>query len=199
VADEEYGDAILSKYPLKVVKADALPEPQWKWVDEPRGALWVSLRVDGHEVQVINTHFGLGRIERRMQARELLSENWVGSAGEQGKPVIVCGDFNSPSSGMVHRLFRSRLRDCQLEAPGWQARRTFPTRFPVLCLDYIFVSEKIGVVRVDVPRTPLTRVASDHLPIIAELDLSLCKATLEGAAPELTSQRLLEQGESRVD
>ncbi|RYD65873.1 MAG: hypothetical protein EOP84_31580, partial [Verrucomicrobiaceae bacterium] len=111
IVDEEYGDAILSKYPMKVLRAGALPSPPRKFIDETRGALWVSLLVGGQEVQVINTHFGLGRNERRLQAEALLGDEWLGAARARGTPVILCGDFNSPNGGVVHRMFTSQLRD----------------------------------------------------------------------------------------
>ena len=44
---------------------------------------------------MINTHFGLGRTERRMQATALLGEEWLGAALARSTPVILCGDFNS--------------------------------------------------------------------------------------------------------
>jgi endonuclease/exonuclease/phosphatase family metal-dependent hydrolase len=191
VAEEEYGDAILSKFPLTILKAGGLPEPARKWVDEPRGALWVALNIRGQEVQVINTHLGLGRMERRMQARALLGEEWLGAASQRGTPVVICGDFNSPSGGMVHRLFQTRLRDAQLAVPGGQVRRTFPTRFPVLCLDYVFVSEGLRVLRAEVPRTPLTRVASDHLPVIVDLEFAAAAEKSETAGKALQGERFV--------
>ena len=172
VADELYGDAILSKHPLKLVQAGELPNPTRKWVDETRGALWVSVSVGGVEWQVINTHFGLGRGERRLQAEALLGSDWLGAATGVGGPVCLCGDLNSPSGGTVHRMFRAKLRDVQLTSPTRTIRRTFSTSLPVLCLDYIFVNQRVGVLSTEVPRTPLTKVASDHFPLIANLEVA---------------------------
>ena len=50
--------------------------------------------------------------------------------------------------------------------------RTFPTRFPVLGVDHIFVNAALRPVSVAVHRTALARIASDHFPLIAELSLS---------------------------
>jgi endonuclease/exonuclease/phosphatase family metal-dependent hydrolase len=174
VADEEYGDAILSRHPLEMMHAAELPGVAPRWCREARGALWVSVRADGVAWQVINTHFGLGRAERFDQARALLGEDWIGAATTHG-PVIVCGDFNSQAGGRVQNLLASKLKDAQ----GRRHRSTFPSRFPLLCLDYIFVGSGIRVTSVEVLRNSLTRVASDHLPLMAELELE----TVTAAAP----------------
>lgn len=190
VEDEEYGDAIMSKYPLRLVKGGALPSPPRKFIDETRGALWVTVSLPGFELQVVNTHFGLGRGERRMQATALLGDEWIGAAQKLG-PVVVCGDFNSPPGGVVHRMFTSRLRDSQLAAPAGRNRRTFATTFPFICLDYVFVSEGIAVLGADVPRTPLTRAASDHFPLIVDLDVAVRRKDGETTAHALAGERVM--------
>ena len=170
IAEEEYGDAILSKHPMRLVRAGALPGVERQIIDETRGALWVEIRVGDVPVQVLNTHFGLGRAERRVQAMALLGPEWIGAAMAAG-PTIVCGDLNSPSGRVVHSLFTARLRDAQLASPAGRSRKTFATALPFLCLDYVFVSPGIEVLHTEVPRTKLTRVASDHFPLVADLEL----------------------------
>jgi endonuclease/exonuclease/phosphatase family metal-dependent hydrolase len=178
VADEEYGEAILSRYPLRVVLAEELPGTPPDWCRETRGALWVELDVAGEAWQVINTHFGLGRAERLEQAQALLGGKWVGAAMLQ-PPLVLCGDFNSQAGGRVQRLLAAHLADVQAK----RHRPTFPSRFPLLCLDYIFVGEHVAVDLVDVPRNALTRTASDHLPLIADLRFVPKAAVLADAAP----------------
>jgi endonuclease/exonuclease/phosphatase family metal-dependent hydrolase len=168
-ADEEYGDAILSRHPLRLVQAQALPTPPSLFLKEQRGAIWVSVSIEGCELQVINSHFGLARGERRQQARALLGEGWLGAARAAG-PVVVCGDFNSPAGGGVHGMFREALADAQLAVPIVGTRRTFATTFPFVCLDYVFVSPDLQVKAVEIPRTPLTRAASEHFPLIVDLE-----------------------------
>lgn len=191
IAEEEYGDAILSKHPLKLVRAGDLPSPPRKFLDETRGALWVSISINGREVQVINTHFGLGRTERRMQAEALLGDEWLGAALARSGPVILCGDFNSPTGGVVHRMFTSRLRDAQLSAPAGRMRRTFATTFPFICLDYIFLTDGLEVLAADVPRTPLTRAASDHFPLVVDLAFVDAATGNEAAAQGTVGERVM--------
>jgi endonuclease/exonuclease/phosphatase family metal-dependent hydrolase len=166
IADEEYGDAILSRYPIEMVHAGELPGVAPRWCREARGALWVNALAEGAAWQVINTHFGLGRAERFDQARELLGDEWIRAAALRG-PVILCGDFNSQAGGRVQRLLASHLQDAQ----GTRHRSTYPSRFPLLCLDYIFVGKGVRVHSIEVVRNSLTRVASDHLPVVAEVEL----------------------------
>ncbi|NIQ00826.1 MAG: oxidoreductase, partial [Nitrospinaceae bacterium] len=85
--------------------------------------------------------------------------------------IIVCGDLNVLPRSKVYRKLRRRLKDTQLELPGHRPKRTFFGRYPVSRIDYIFVSPEITVHSVEVPRSALTRVASDHLPIVAELSI----------------------------
>lgn len=59
VEEEQYGDAILTLLPERLVKAGPLPGLDPRVPLEPRGALWVEVTVDGRPLQVINTHLGL--------------------------------------------------------------------------------------------------------------------------------------------
>jgi endonuclease/exonuclease/phosphatase family metal-dependent hydrolase len=107
--------------------------------------------------RVIVTHFGLRAKERRLQARKLLRLASQPSPG----PLVVLGDFNewSPWSRPL-RWLRS-----QLEAKP--APRTYPTRFPLLALDRIWVRPAECLLELSAHDTPLARRASDHLPLKA--------------------------------
>lgn len=169
VKDEMYGDAILSKLPLQLRHAGELPTVKARLAFEPRGALWVTAKCGDQEVQIINTHLGLSSRERAVQMEALLGHDWLGHP-KCRTPVIFCGDLNTPSWSSVHRRCSAVLRDAALHFKT-KRRATFPSRFPFLRLDYLFVSADIRVLGVRVPRTPLTRLASDHLPVIADLEL----------------------------
>ncbi len=160
---EEYGDAILSRYPVKVVRMGLLPRPSLSL--EPRGAIWVEIDAGGVRWQVINTHLGLGRRERRDQARELAG--WIASALDH-PPVVFCGDLNSRPRSRVHALLGAGLREAQISVRGVQ-QRTFATWFPWICLDYIYASTGVTVESAGVCITPLAMVASDHFPLAARL------------------------------
>lgn len=169
VKEEMYGDAILSKWPLQLRHAGELPTVKARLAFEPRGALWVTATCANHEVQVLNTHLGLSRRERAAQMQALLGPGWLAHPGCH-HPVVLCGDFNALPRSPVHRAFRKILRDAALHVKA-SRRATFPSRFPFLRLDYLFVSPSLPILSVNTPSTPLTRLASDHLPVIADLEL----------------------------
>jgi endonuclease/exonuclease/phosphatase family metal-dependent hydrolase len=82
------------------------------------------------------------------------------------------GDFNTPPRSRAYRHIAETMQDAQ-RAPGIRRReRTFPTRFPTLRLDHVFVRGPIEVLSATTVRTPLARLASDHLPLITELCIS---------------------------
>jgi endonuclease/exonuclease/phosphatase family metal-dependent hydrolase len=172
IEEERFGDAILSRYHMHLRHAAGLPRHQYRSKRTHRGALWVSMEVDGRTVQIINTHLGLGRVERRSQTERLLSDEWLGHK-DCTSPLIFCGDLNSLPRSFVHRQYKSILHDTQPFLHGSRARskNTYPSPYPMWRIDYIFVSPDIRVTNVIVPRTRLTRLASDHLPVIADLEI----------------------------
>lgn len=166
-ATGRYGDATLSKTPFALVRAGSFPEVPRPFPRESRGAIWIETTLDGRLWQIINTHLGLGHSERRLQARRLISE-WIVPALAR-TPVVVCGDFNSRPASMVHKLLGEPLRDV-FALSRRPHPRTFPTRWPIVCLDYILVSPDLRVQLAECPKTPLAALASDHFPIVAEID-----------------------------
>ncbi|MFN2308882.1 MAG: endonuclease/exonuclease/phosphatase family protein [Gammaproteobacteria bacterium] len=168
--EERYGDAILTHLPLRLVRAGVLPGLADKPKLEPRGALWVAVEVDGREVQIINTHLGLYSRERLAQIDALLGCDWLEHEQCRG-PVIVCGDFNARPSSPVCRRLGARLRDVQTTARQHRPRGTFSSRFPGVRIDHIFISPGLEVQCIEVPDSELARVASDHLPLVAEIRL----------------------------
>jgi len=164
VMEEKYGDAILTVRPSALVKAEALPGQLHGRFREPRGALWASVQIGGHQVQVINTHLGLRGPERLLQIDALLGPGWLGHPACR-EPVILLGDFNAPPRSRAYRRIAQRLRDAQTLGDLHRPRPTFPARLPMLRLDHVFVGHMVDVTRAEVLRTPLARVASDHLPL----------------------------------
>jgi len=164
---ERYGDAILSRYPLELMHAAALPGPPRC---ERRGALWVRLACRGRTVHVLNTHLGLARGERLAQAAALTGARWLGHHA-CAAPRLFCGDFNAWPGTRAYQRLRRVLHDAQERRRLAWRRNTFPARCPVVCIDHVFHSPDLIVRSVAVPRTPLTRIASDHLPIVVDFDL----------------------------
>jgi endonuclease/exonuclease/phosphatase family metal-dependent hydrolase len=164
---EQYGHALLSHWPMQIVRVANFDHSARRPHVEPRGALWVRMEMDDVPVNLMNTHFGLGRGERYLQAKELLNSQWMGKIAP-GEPLILCGDFNMIPGSRPYRALAEKLRDAQA-TNGFRPRNTYSTFHPFTRIDHIFVSPHFGVEKVLVPRSDLTRVASDHLPVIVDL------------------------------
>ncbi|HMP61945.1 MAG TPA: EEP domain-containing protein [Phenylobacterium sp.] len=163
VEDELYGDAILTRHPERKVRSAALPGHERVAALEPRGALWVSIEIEGQALQVFNTHLGLVPREQQNQAAAL--------AG----PLGLCVGVPDGARGeAAPRPVQRRIDPVALEqnARRLAERRspssTFPSVMPVLRIDHIFVSDEIKVEDVFAPYDALTRVASDHLPLVMD-------------------------------
>ncbi len=170
VEEEQYGDAILTSYPERLVKAGALPGLVPTLGLEPRGALWIALDIGGVEVQVINTHLGLAPNEQQNQATALAGPEWLGRPDRTG-PTILLGDFNATRTSVVYRTLTAGLLDARRLALMRRASSTFPSRLPFLRIDHLFVSDEVVVLDVDAPYTPATRAASDHLPLVMDFEV----------------------------
>ncbi len=171
VEEERYGDAILTVYPERLVKAAPLPGYDRVRGLEPRGALWIEVEIAGRPVQILNTHLGLVPREQQIQAACLAGPAWLEHA-DCAIPTILLGDFNATASSIVYRTLTQRLKPARSLARRKNPSSTFPSPLPVLRIDHLFVSPGIEVQDVFAPFDPLTRVASDHLPLVMDFELS---------------------------
>jgi endonuclease/exonuclease/phosphatase family metal-dependent hydrolase len=167
VEAELYGDAILTGLPVRLVKSGPLPGLPGLRGLEPRGALWVAVTVGGAQVQIINTHLGLVPREQRAQAEALVGPGWLGSA-PPGEPLALVGDFNATRLSRAYQILASALRDARRAAPFARAGPTFPSGMPILAIDHVFVGAGLDIMAVRTPLDPLSRRASDHLPLAVD-------------------------------
>jgi endonuclease/exonuclease/phosphatase family metal-dependent hydrolase len=158
----QFGNVILSRYPIR---EHAQYDLSWKTC-EPRCSQRVAIDLAGlGTLQIFNVHLGTALLERRYQARRLAA--WVHDRRVPG-PKIVLGDFNEWSRGIAEDILAERLNSVDLY-PHLKRRRTYPGFFPVLHLDHIYFEGNIEVRRIELPRTRLAMVASDHLPLVADI------------------------------
>ncbi|MFC4173930.1 endonuclease/exonuclease/phosphatase family protein [Microvirga sp. GCM10011540] len=167
VMDEEYGNAILTHRPSYLVRAGRLPGLAGRPAIEPRGALWASVNIGGADLQIVNTHLGLRRAERLAQVDALLGPQWLGHPACR-EPVILAGDLNAIPRSRAYQRLAGHLSDAQAAPHVRRPQPTFPGRMPMLRIDHVFVSRAIEVLRAEAVRSPLARVASDHLPLLIE-------------------------------
>ncbi len=130
---------------------------------EPRAALDVDFESSGYRMQLVATHLGLCPAERRAQVRRLIPLFHV-----EGRHLVVAGDLNewflwSRPLRLLHRIF-----------PDTPYRRTWPAWAPLLSLDRIWVHPRQALGRLTVHHSKLTRIASDHLPVVAGISVAKC-------------------------
>lgn len=122
---------------------------------EPRGAL--AMRLPG--LTLIGVHLGLMRSSRRAQLARIISQ-----AGRIGQAeLVLTGDFNEWRD--KHGL--EALEPMKVIAPG----PSWPAPFPRLRYDRIAISPGIAIEGKGVLNSPMARIASDHLPVWADLQL----------------------------
>jgi endonuclease/exonuclease/phosphatase family metal-dependent hydrolase len=159
-----FGNAVFTRHTMKEVRTAELPTIRFL---QKRGAVWMSVELDGHSVQIINTHFGLLRRERMMQARALCGDGWLDHPECRDNPRIVCGDFNATPRSRVYKMLDTHLSDA-MKLAGDSRVRTWPSVLPLVRYDHVFVCDGIQAGQVQVPRTFRTRLASDHLPVLMD-------------------------------
>jgi endonuclease/exonuclease/phosphatase family metal-dependent hydrolase len=152
-----YGNVVLSR--LSVVKVREMDLTFQR--REPRGALDVELSCQGVPLRLLATHLGLMPGERRHQVQLLLSVLTKNNA----ERIVLMGDINE------WFMWGRPLRWMHAFFGGTPARRTFPARWPVLALDRIWAHPWQMLGKVSAIRSPIARVASDHLPLLAEIEL----------------------------
>lgn len=161
-----YGNAILSRYPLHD-PADLDLTVRYK---KRRRALIASCIVRESRqrtVHLINCHLGLAGFERVVQLKRILGGDALRNL-HSDTPVIIGGDFNDVWGTLGKRL----LEPAGFEAAN-KAALTFPAIMPIRSLDKIFYR---GALRFDhcfPGRSNVAREASDHLPVVADFNLSV--------------------------
>lgn len=160
-----YGNAILSRWPLSNVHHVDLTIGTRK----KRGALKARSRVrfgnHSRTVVVVNLHLGLAGSERALQLDRFLSCHPFERL-HQRTPIVLGGDLNDLWGSLGPRI----LAPAGFSRAG-ELVSTFPAALPFRPLDAIFVRGDLKSRSCHPPLNGLTRQASDHLPLVAELDL----------------------------
>ena len=158
-----YGNALLSRFPIRVSRNYDLSVHG----REARGCLRADIEWKGSSVlHVFNVHLGTSFLERRQQARRLVTAELLNDLTIES-PRIVLGDFNEWSRGLTTRLLRSHLQSADIRK-HLNRSRTYPGLLPMLHLDHIYYDQDLKLQRLSLFRTRKTLVASDHLPLAAE-------------------------------
>ena len=149
----DYGNAILSRYPVaRSASLDLTVGHR-----EPRNAIDARLSCGLGDLRILATHLGLRPAERRMQVQRLLAA--LGHAPREA--CVVMGDLNE------WYLWGRPLRWLHAKFGAPSSPATFPARRPVLKLDRIWAHPPGALRGLRAHVSALSRVASDHLPLVA--------------------------------
>jgi endonuclease/exonuclease/phosphatase family metal-dependent hydrolase len=168
-----YGNATLSRFPIERERNIDLTVG-WR---KRRGCQHTTIRLPeeegSQEIEVFNLHLGLSARERRQQVG-LLASSPEFSRLDHRSCCIVGGDFNDWRS--LLRPFFTELLDFRcatdrLTRGGPRSMRTYPSVTPRGGLDKVYYRGGILLRNIYPCRHQAARVASDHLPVIAEFDL----------------------------
>jgi len=152
----ELGNAILSRWAMAGVSVLDLSFSRM----ERRLAVAAQFPFEsGGVLDVVATHLALGDRTRHRQVRQLLDHPRL-----QGGPTLLLGDMNAWRQCKATRALDDELHN-NLEWPA-----SFPAARPVLALDRIY-SRGVKVLEVGAHRSNAARSASDHLPILARIEL----------------------------
>ncbi len=163
-----FGNVVMSRYPIL---HQAQYDLSWRTC-EPRGCQRADLDLgDGRVLHMFNVHLGTAVLERRYQAPRLAA--FVHDHRVSG-PKIILGDFNEWMRGLATHTLNSLFKSVDIKA-HLRRRRTYPGFFPVLHLDHIYYEGQVDVRNVELPRTRRALMASDHLPLVANLRITFDK------------------------
>ncbi len=171
-----YGNATLTNLPIVEQRNIDLTVGRKK----KRGCLYTVLELDGgaeetRRLTVFNLHLGLSSRERRQQLGLLVSSpEFSALDGEQ--PCVLAGDFNDWRSRLYHPLVRALRFDCATGSNGSDGSpavlKTYPAFSPQGPLDQVYYRGGLELVNAYSCRHQLSKLASDHLPVITDFALS---------------------------
>ena len=162
-----YGNATLSRFPIVRERNIDLSIRTRK----RRGCQHTRIELGGGlgALDAFNLHLGLSAQERRRQLGVLLRSKEMRRVGER-TPCLIGGDFNDWRS-LLRRVMIGAGFDSATERRPGTALRTYPSFSPQGGLDRIYYRGGLELVTARCCRLNLSRVASDHLPILADFVL----------------------------
>ncbi|HLR37624.1 MAG TPA: endonuclease/exonuclease/phosphatase family protein [Chitinophagaceae bacterium] len=162
----EYGDAVLSKFPIIDSTRYALPPNNVNGI-EPRDIAMITVKVGDQKILFASTHLDHTGDEqyRILQANAIVND----ILPNLKYPLIMAGDWNAtPKSEPISILTETLTPGCY----GDGCPLTFPYDFPSRTLDYVMYMPKHKFVFLDY-QSVSGITASDHLPVVAKIRLNL--------------------------
>ena len=161
-----YGNVTLSRWDFQLVRQTDLSVTG----REQRGALRTDISVGPNLLHVFNVHLGTAIWERRLQAPRLVDPNLLKAVDLSG-PRVILGDFNEWTRGLVTQTLRTEFHRTDLHEHVTRTQ-SYPAVLPLLRLDHIYFDHHLQVERARFHRSRLSLIASDHLPLVADLAIT---------------------------
>lgn len=157
----EYGDAVLSRFPILDSKRYELPTTGSQF--EPRSMAMITVEKEGKKFHFASTHLDHtgNDANRVLQANEL-----VKIIDQLSHPLILAGDWNAQPESEPIRILKQKLTPtCVNNCPY-----TFPAVKPDRTIDYIMYTpqNKFNLINLKIVNETY---ASDHLPLVADIEL----------------------------
>ena len=157
--DGEYGNAILTRHPIKEFAVTPIPLRELRPCDDPkrwreaRCVLRAVVDINGEELVVFGSHFGLSAGEQ-----EYAVEITSALLDAETKPHVFMGDLNMESSDPILAPIFARMIDTATVMKEQKLSQVSDN--PTVKIDYVFVSEGMRIHDADIPAS----LISDHRP-----------------------------------
>jgi endonuclease/exonuclease/phosphatase family metal-dependent hydrolase len=167
-----YGNATLSRFPIMRERNIDLTIGRRKRRGCQHTTLAVAAAARERRLEVFNLHLGLSAVERERQVGMLVRTRELEEL-EPHAPCLVAGDFNDWRSRLLPVFTEALDFRCAtlLKGDSSACLRTYPSFSPRGALDRIYYRGPLRLHDVRVGRLNVARVASDHLPVVAEFEL----------------------------
>ncbi len=160
-----YGNMTLSKFPIELHENLDVTLSFMK----PRGVLYTQIRLPRAPLHLFNAHLGLTAFERLRQMRDLVDD--TPRVAPPGEAVVYAGDMNDWGHKLYCTVLHTAGFRCAIGDADDPGHATFPSWYPVGALDKVFVRGAVHSVHAHPSRLALARIASDHLPVIADFEV----------------------------
>jgi endonuclease/exonuclease/phosphatase family metal-dependent hydrolase len=158
----QYGVAILSRFPIGAIDHQKFENRREA---ERRGMIRVEVKLEGKAINFVTTHLDYQFEDGRLFEAEQMLKFLHDIKG----PLIVVGDFNDEPVGTSYKLMSQGFDDTWIRSRAKDEGLTYPADKPLKRIDYVFTrkSDRLKVKKAWVVNT----LASDHLPLLADLEL----------------------------
>ena len=155
-----YGNAVLTRF--EVLNSESFDVSQSGF--QPRNIQSVEVKTSHGPLTVINTHKGLKKKERRSQFA-MLHEYVQQRIASRHTPILLGGDFNE------WQFFTTAFKRLNETLTQHKVGATFPSQFPLFSLDRIWTSQDITIKEITRLKSPQTKIMSDHLPVLVDINV----------------------------